>query len=282
MAKKSDMSRPSRLKLMSEKNRLWFDRYINNLQGTDLGGDTIYQYSMLLIKLIEFDKEVDIDAMTFEFISMFLKSSKISDNRINWSITVINNFFEYIRNQISISLDLDKLNDLRIAQKKVESRKTVPLNVNEIVKIRNILRNDLKRLFVFEVIYQHGLKLDELELVSPEKYDASKGTMKLSKSKTLNFSKRINDIILQSKKVLNKKTYSHLQDIISDIGQKVSRNLVWRDIIETRDKFFFTCSLCLTKYENTPDNWVMVKHSGADDTLWIVCKECGLKGAKNE
>ncbi|SDH45106.1 hypothetical protein [Desulfosporosinus hippei] len=282
MGKKSDISRPSRLKLMSEKNRLWFDRYINYLQGTDLGEGTIYQYSMLLIKLIEFDKDVVVDTMTFEYISMFLESSKISDNRINWSITVINNFFEYIRNHITISLDLDKLNDLRIARKSVESRKTVPLNVEEIIKIRNILKNDLKRLFIFEVVYQHGLKLDELELISPEKFDTSTGTMKLSKSKTLNFSKRINDIIQQSNKVLNKKTYSHLQEIISEIGQKVSRNLVWRDIIETRDKFFFTCSLCLSKYENTPDNWALVRHSGADDTLWIVCKECAFKGVKNE
>lgn len=283
MGKINKLSRPSRLKSMSEKNRLWFNTYMNYLEGRpDLGKGTIYQYSMLLIKLIEFDKDIDVNNMTFEYISNFLTTSNISDNRINWNITVLGNFFEYIGNQISISLDLDKLNNLRIAQKSVESRKTIPLNVEEIIKIRNVLKNDLKRLFIFEVVYQHGLKLNELVLISPEKFDASKGLMKLTKSKTLTFSKRINDIILQSNKVLNKKTYSHLQDIISEIGRKVSRNLVWRDIIETREKFFFTCSLCLSKYENTPDNWAIVRHSGADDTLWIVCKECASKGAKDE
>jgi|GEM_PF-6215367 len=279
MSKKSEMPINRRLMLLTEKNRLWFEKYNKLLEDQNKDKSSIEQYKNIVINMMELDKTLDADKISFDLISKYFPT-KDKPSRRNIKYYAIKPFLEMVNSETPLKFNILEFRKLMPKKEEMEGSltKPIPLKIEEIIKIRRILKGDYRRLFVFEMIYQYGLKLNELELISIEKYNENLKTIKLNKNKTLTLSKRIIDTIIIPDKILNKKGKSAYSDIITEIGQKIERHLMWRDIIETRELFFFKCSICLNKYENIPDNWALIKYEGTDDSMWMVCKDCAIKG----
>ncbi len=281
---KVQKSLPSRLKMLSPNNQQWYNIYLDSLSINNRTQNTIVVYKNIIINLLEIGGERDINTVKLEDIKSFIYKTK-SSNRINTKIAAIAGFFKLISDTNQFPYDISEIEQLRMSKEKVinDTRRAMPLSVKDIVKIRNILKDDLNRLFVFEAVYQLGLSLAELLETVEDNYNSKTNTFSFSSGKSLKVSEKISNIIQQKRKVLTYKGKGRYQKILSEIGDMIGRVLTWSDIIETREMNFFMCSICKRKFENIPENWALLHYgSDVDSVKWIVCRECALKGGNNE
>jgi hypothetical protein len=279
---KSKVTIFTRKKNLTDNNRMWYERYIENIRAEGKSKESIEAYSNIIINLLEVDIDKDINKVNIDSIAKFIYQTD-KGTRVNFKIGRIQDFLQFVGQDVELKIKPADLETFKLKAEEIQMNKRIAeaLNIKEIIKIRNILKNDLNRLFVFEMVYQHGVTLDELEESIRENYDYDTKTFDYS-SRSVKVSKKISDIISLKSKVLNHKTRTAYSNNISGIGDLINRKLIWSDIIETRKEYFFKCSLCNNQYENIPDNWALLHYENdVDNVKWIVCRECALKGGYN-
>lgn len=280
---KPKISISNRKKNLTVNNRRWFEKYISRIKAQGKTRESIKQYSNIIINLLEEDIEKDISEVDLDTFTRFIYKTE-KGTRVNFKIGRIQDFLRIVEQDVETRVKPEDLEQFKSSKNDLErdKRKAEPLNIIDIVKIRNILKNDLNKLFIFEMVYQLGVTLDELEEITWENYNFDTNTFRFS-TRTLRVTEKIANIISSKSKVLSQKTRSAYSYNISEIGEMINRKLIWRDIIETRNEYFFRCSLCNKQYENIPENWALLQfENDVDNVKWIVCKNCTLKGSKYE
>lgn len=167
------------------------------------------------------------------------------------------------------------------------------LDIEEIILIRNFLKSDFRRLFVFEMVYQYGLELGELSQCVEENYDFNTGVFNIKRNRKieqLRVNERMFKMINDNRYLLKPIAKSGSQDRFKTLGNSlqelglIDKPVRWKDIEKTRERNFFRCPSCEKLYENTPDNWALIQYeTDENNTKWIVCRSvCAHKGITHE
>ncbi len=287
---KTNSNNNKRISNLTPNNQKWLNEYINELNEQNKSQDTISNYTNASINFVEFCGYVDLDKVSLEKVKEFLELSN-SQNRYNGKLYAIRGLFEIASKYVPLSFDIKEISSFIIPRKEIEktARKTLPLTIDEIIKIRYELRDDYNRAYVFEMLYQYGLTLDEMVLCIDRNYNENTKTFHLTSGKIIHINSIIQNIIEKRSKVLNPETkYGYkkrnaYQNNISEIGEKIGRQLTWFDIRDTRLIYFFKCHVCNGIYEAIPENWALQQFE--DDIYkikWITCRSCAMRNIKNE
>ena len=270
----------SRLLKQTEKNKRWFNLYEQSLISDNKSSGTIGGYLNTIINLMEFNGNKDIYLVDLDTIGGFIYETN-GGNRANFKISAIKGFLSIVSIDEQLSFEINEIEMFRISKDEVDStaRASIPLTIQDIIKIRYLLKDDYARAYVFEMFYQYGLSVHELPLCNEKTYDSQTKAFKLPDGRNVYLSEMIIEFISENSKLLRKKTKAAYQNNVSEIGDKIGRNLTWQDIMVTRDKYFFTCPVCEKQYENTPGNWALALYEkDIYKTKWIICKDCAMKG----
>lgn len=277
----------SRLSNQTENNQKWTNEYIKAIIEEQKSSNTIEAYKNIIINFMEFNKNVDLNAVTLEKLKEFRDLSK-SASRKNAKVYALRGLFGVVSIDGDTIFNINTIDNLIVPIDR-DARKAVPLSIDEIISIRYALRNDYNRAYVFEMFYQYGLSLDEMVLCTDKTYDHITKIFHLTNGKTIRATSIIQDIIEKRPKVLNPMTkYGYkkrnaYQNNINDIGEKIGRQLTWYDLIETRATYFFSCHMCNERFEGIPENWALRQYEkDIYKTKWIVCQSCATNEISNE
>ncbi|NOU72540.1 hypothetical protein GC098_14075 [Paenibacillus sp. LMG 31458] len=289
---KSNVPKEVHLQRFSIKNRtlyLGYEKWLDNHPKKYQIG-TKSQMSNNALNLLAAYPDINADSLDMrnieEFVGGVARASS-NNNKINYT----KNFLVYlVENGTELSFSPDVLNGYLFKNNEVKDdfqEERQPLTIEQIILIRNVFKTDYVRLFVFEMVYQYGLKLNELHQCIEKNYDFENRNFQLKgRSEPLQVNERIHQIIVNNKKVLKLVNSNTNQDRLSEIGKKLQelglmdRLVRWKDVDETRNVNFFKCPRCREIYENTPDNWALIQYeSDETETKWIVCKKTCSQGA---
>jgi len=274
-----------RLGRLTPNIRFWLEDHLS----TKKTGQANIKTSLLSIFEVFTD---DISNINFAELETYFKLQRqrgVADSTLNNSIGHCRRFFEYISTVHGVLLNFDpsELKTLEITDV-VTNRTARPLKVSEIAKIRHMLQDDDVGRFAFEMAYLYGCTLKELGAISAEIYDKQLKRFKL-KGREIIINSVIEQIIIRNDRVLVSKTEGTYSEYYRLIGERAiqygildERGLMWKDINATREKNLLRCAECTKLFENSSENWVLVKFSYDPlDKRWIVCKSCGEKALRH-
>lgn len=274
----------ARLPNPSKRNQDVYAGYLSWIEKVGIKSSSITTIKGTPVQIMEHIKQ-DIDNLTVPDLKQFLRE-RGTPNNINRQEYSIRRFLEYL-NEVGIStIEPDCLSRERFSRKEVkeQSREATPLTLNRVVEIRRQIKGNFRFVFAFEVTYVYGLSLEELENFSIEKYNPQSQTITFSTRQIL-VNDKIHSILVKHENVFKKtKTrYTYQHEYFKKIGELVNIDLIWSDIIATREKYFFCCSGCNNLFEPIPSNLALLQHvrTGDDDTIYLVCRECAQGGVLN-
>ncbi|MBD2845456.1 hypothetical protein IDH44_09665 [Paenibacillus sp. IB182496] len=120
--------------------------------------------------------------MTIESFSLFFDAEQRVATR-NTKVHHIINFFTFLTEVKKSALtfgvsDLSSfLISTKVLKKDSEAGAAKPLNIEDIILIRNFLKNDYRKLFLFEMVYQYGFEFDDLVQCTEDNYDFDLGVV---------------------------------------------------------------------------------------------------------
>jgi len=238
-----------------------------------------------LVNLMEIHSG-DITGIDYETIDTYVKLLR-SDNSattFNRRLGTIRNFFSYILSRGgTLNFDPERLRIFGILGKDiVNNRSATPLKLSELSRIRQMLQGDDLRHFTFELAFQYGCTLEELE-ESSRVYDRENRTFRFSK-RNVQIDDSLYSLIEGNPQILLKQrrrsTFSDYFNLIAekarDFGILGNRNLSWQDIKETREQFSLRCGECGDLFDNHTRDWMLIQYSfDPTGTKWFICKSCG-------
>lgn len=214
-------------------------------------------------------------------ISRFLQNNKKPSTHDNkrYHIAKLLKFLKEEKNIINFTMD-----ETSISNKKPKEKENVEhwsqISFGELMLIRETLKKHPFQHFLFELVYQHGLTLDELEMCFKKNYDSNIGGFSLeTRKKPVYISKEIQLLIENHTNLLNKRKVStikkHFSNNISEYIKEagINRKISWGDINISHKNYCFMCFNCDTKYENVSENWTVIKENDSGKNL-LVCFNC--------
>lgn len=277
----------SRIKNSSLNNQHWFYSFGEFLKNKGENDDSISQYNSAIIRLIEFSKNKEIQDIPLEVIKEFLfqyDKPKTMTNNVNF----IKKYFTFLVNQkVRIGFNVNELNDYRFTPKELEkenTRKPIPLTFDEIIELRSLLKSleRYEQWLTFELIYQFGLRYKDLPELTQDNYDSKNSRFNIKKFEKQTMPEIIIFLINMGGLPKKKYRFTAFDYRIKEVSKLIGKEILWKDIIKTREQNFFKCPKCNEIFENTPDNWVIFEYE-IDRSKWIVCKKnCSLGVKINE
>mgnify|MGYP005748702501 CR=1 FL=1 len=243
---------------------------------------TMKNYVSIVVNLHEYIGSVNIQLVNLVQVEKFLSTKYENVATQNTRIDYLKNFFIFLDNETSVKITPDGLAGLKKIEDNEDKRSGIPLRFADIIKLRQILKNEEKYEWwlTFELIYYYGLKFKQLITIDKSSYNSVNGTIRIAKE---NFSVNplIRYLVEEEDSLPEKKLkLSAYQYRISEIARKLNRDILWKDIIKTRDQNFLKCPNCNDLLENNPDNWA-IYHYKIDDSKWMICRSCAERMAAN-
>lgn len=269
-----------RIKKSSPINQELFNMYLEQIP--DLS--EVKNYRSAFIRLVESISHKNLYELTLEDIENFLPN--------NGKISYFNNQIEYVKHIVNflnskreLSFKVEEINQLKFSTQDIaaEKRNAHALAFEEIIKIRKKLSesNMYTLLLVFELGYQLGIKkFEDIVKYNKESYNENTHTFKIGKNTEIIVPKSLQNIIDLGglpEKQLSISTYNNY---IKRIGEVINRDIIWKDITETRKINFMICPRCKNAYENKPENWIIYEYDD-DKSMWIVCSTVCYMEVKN-
>lgn len=192
-------------------------------------------------------------------------------------VAYIKAFFEYFN---IISVDWDRIkNDssFYVNEEDEEINETEIYSAEQISEARELIKNDIKQRFIFEMFYL-GLTRQDIQNINYECFDLIEGVLKYSGKVFV-----LNDNILKLVKKLDADGYfdtsqnvdytvDKMKRVLADVG---ITNFKYKDVNKTREMMLFRCPQCGNLYEAVADNWCVAQYVKAGN-MWLVCRErCG-------
>lgn len=211
-----------------------------------------------------------------EYIISFL--GKYSDSNYNTRISCLMQFFKFHKSIMRFNIDISGLRIKKAEIVTSESNKTIALSAKQVSQCRELYKNDLEKLFIFEMLYGTDIDDKALKRLRYANFDSTDNSFKL-KNKKIYVSDSIAKLVdeLKESKVLNQ-SYDVvwiIEGMKADFKKLGVENLKIKDIQETRKKLCWRCPQCGEYFEAVADNWCACKYT-EEGKYWIVCKEnCG-------
>lgn len=262
-------------KCTNENNRNYLYQFVDYMIKSNSTTSTIKNYVSIVVNLYEHLGNINIQSTNIAELERFLTEKYDNIATRNTRIDYLKLFFAFLNENTFIKITIDELLALKKEEDSEDKRSGIALTFNEMIKLRQILKNEEKYEWwlTFELIYYYGLKFKQLTSIDSSIYDPKKGTIKIS-DKTLSVNPLIRYLIEEENALPKKKLkMSAYQYRISEIAGKINKELLWKDIIKTREQNFLKCPSCNDLFENNPDNWA-IYHYQIDDSKWMVCRSC--------
>ena len=270
-------------KKMSDVNFKWFVEYqdycINDI-GMDVG-----TFKTRRSKIIDFLSsaiigEISLENISQEMIENYFMSylGHESDSTYNARYSYIKTFLEYFSDRIVNQLEFDglRLKKDEIIESELYVRRS--LTAQQVALCQNEYKNDLRKLYIFEMFYYTTFNKEDLKKITYSDFDIIDSSITFNGKKEYVPDKLV-DIIekLKNAPILTR-TYD-VDHIIEQMKEELKKfgitNFKPKDLIETRKAVYWKCPQCGSKYEAIVDNWCAKQYT-IDGNLWIVCRRnCG-------
>ena len=276
-----------RLMRLNVKNKEWYEEYSLYLESLKVSNGTIGQYLNRIINFLEFVNPRNIEEVdTIEIQEYIYQSNKTTTS--NGAVYALMKFYEMVSQRIKLSFEVDDLKEFLHDSKTVASDKekiAIPLKFEDIVYLRDFLKREkkFKTLFTFEMIYQHGFQLRELERCTLDTWSPTLKKFNFKEDEIIN--DEICNLINENNVLKNPIKYSGYQYQIGTMSRYIERindkekrkSINYSDLEETRNMNFLKCpGGCGKLLEIKPYNWAIVEYS-TDRSQWMVCRECALR-----
>ncbi len=215
----------------------------------------------------------DLKDTTQEIIDNYFKRYKNENPKsFNSRIFYLMGFFNYF--SLKDNLEIEKFKKATDNKEKSMSR----ITAEQISQTREKYKNNIKKLFVFEMMYYTSLSMAEIGKIKLDNLDPVTNTLCYKKKKNPIPKSLIN--LIQTMHYTGEFDKPH--DIMSTIKQmrkELAENglekLTATDGRETRKTTFWKCPQCGYEYEAIAENWC-VKQYTENGENWVVCRErCG-------
>ena len=194
-----------------------------------------------------------------------------SNDSYNNRVGYLKPFFEFL------SLDNIDVNKFRKKPSNKKATKMKRLKAENISKARYKFRNDVKKLFVFEMICYTGLSMTEIGEIKKEHIDYDSNIVSYY-GKESDLPEKLIAFIRENESILFDESFdmkTTIEKMREDLAEYGMDKLTATDGKATRKALFWTCPQCGEQFEAVAENWC-VKQYTENGENWIVCREyCG-------
>lgn len=272
-----------KLKVISNENFRCFVEYQDyciNDSNMDIGTFKTRRSKIIDFLLPDNIKGVNVLKISQEIIEDYFISylKQESDNTYNARLSYIKQFIEFFSDRMENELDF---NSLRLKKDEiVESELYVKksLTAQQVALCRNEYRNDLKKLYIFEMFYYTQFNKEELKKITYSDFDIIDSSISFQGKKAYVPNNLVNIIEKIKDDPILARNYD-VDYLIEQMKEELKKygimNFKPKDLTETRNAVYWRCPQCGSEYEAIIDNWCAKQYT-EDGNLWIVCREnCG-------
>lgn len=200
-----------------------------------------------------------------------------SDSTYMARVNYVKGFFDYLSERLpnkiewnGLRLSRDELNTSNEFVKKAMTAKQISF-------CRNRYKNDLRKLYIFEMLYYTDFSKEEIKNLKFDDVDFIDYTINLGKK--VNIPKSLIKLIADMhKKGLLEQTYdidACIEQMKKELKEYGINNFKPKDVAETKKLIYWRCPQCGRSYEAIADNWCVCQYTDTGN-YWIVCREnCG-------
>jgi len=235
-------------------------------------------------KIIDFLKSApDLNKITStEINDYFMRHlGKEADKTYTSRIDLIKAFFLFSKKYIDIEYDFERLR-LKSSEMETSEKNTMKaLTAEQVSLCMQRYKNDITKLYIFKMLYYTNFTKDDITKITYANYDAIDHSFRYKKKHEY-ISSDLALLVEQAKRLPILNTKSDIGSIMDEMKEELREynidNFKPKDLTATKEKTFWKCPQCGSKYEATIENWC-AKQFTDEGELWIVCKrKCG----KNE
>ena len=203
----------------------------------------------------------------------FQKFESEEPQTTNTRVDYLKGFLEYLSLGDKIDFEKYKKPIDRKADKKMKR-----MSAEQISMARDILRTDIRKRFVFDMMYYTSLSMEEIGKLRIGNVDFI--------NRKIRFGKKENDVPKALVDLIHgmqlsgefEKTYdimTTIEQMRKELSQYGLDNLKSTDGKETRKATFWKCPQCGCEYEAIAENWCVKQYTDGGEN-WVVCREkCG-------
>lgn len=228
----------------------------------------------------DFMKDINVESITQEVIENYFMSylRNERDNTYNSRYSYIKAFFDYHAEKIANKIEFEGLRLKKSEVNESEFFVRNPLSAKQIALCMDEYKNDLKKLYIFEMFYYTQFTKEDLKNITYSDFDVIEGSFNYNGRKEY-VPDNLISVIEQLKEEPILTRYYDVDYIIEQMKEDLRKHGVMnfkpKDLIATRQNVFWKCPQCGSQYEATVDNWCAKQYT-EDGNLWIVCrKNCG-------
>jgi hypothetical protein len=260
-----------------QHNKSQFSAFLDYLENSGLSPKSIKTYLSRITGFLLYLNEVGVNIEDLSSTEHIVRYAETKDKELDFAFKASLKLFLLLANQ-TVKVQISEQEIEKMDFKRESVRSATPLDIQEIIEIRNKLRveNSYHFLFVFEMFLTHGIELDQFQHLEREQFSLKENVFRHPSGDTKVLGKMLTELLTFHEDLPEPRVPGTLQGYIKQIGTLVKRDkLIWQDIIATRKEYFPTCPDCGDKYPNTEDFWVLLEHQFDESkTRWLLCRKC--------
>lgn len=263
-------------------NIQWLDEFRRDRQIRD----QTYSLIMGVLQLKEI-AGIPFNDFTIEQIDQYISIYKqygYSDGGIRPAISAIRSFSNYLKEKYPDDFRSDFLSGVTFSEILDDPKRSAkPLDYLQICMLRDFIQNDPRMMYFFELVFQTGVKKQDIKYCIPENADHDKMVFTNKGKVVCSYSNIIQEILDIYGSNYNLSIVYNIPNYLSRISKYLrdegllhdEHDITCTDLMQTHDRFFFCCPSCGKSLENTASNWVLVRIEGQEDSDYhLFCKNC--------
>ena len=254
--------------------------YLDYLEKSNLDSGSIKTYLSRITGFLKYLDAIEINIEDLSSESQITKYAEEENKELDYAFKAALKLFLSLASQTT-NIHISEQEIDKIDFKKENARQASPLTIQEIIEIRNKLRqeNNYHFSFVFEMFLTYGIELDQFQYIVREDFSLGEGIFHSPSGDAKTLGKALIELLISHEDLPEAKVRGTLQGQIKQIGNLVKRDkLIWQDIIATRREYFPACPDCNEKFPNTDDFWALLEYKFDKSNMrWLLCRNCARK-----
>lgn len=268
----------NRIRKLSYNKGVFID-YIQFLNNEGKSSGTVNEYKSCVFRFLE-KVNKELPQISEHDIQKYFTENFKTEANLNKNYRAVKNFLSFAK--LNLLMDNDFLKNIKTNIQSLKGKELSKcLSIEDIMKIRKVLHEEkeFQLLFVFEMAYVYGLRLEEIAMCTMTNYDFESTSFDIG-SKRVIIDQYLSDIIKYNNHVFYEVQPETIQiNYYPKIGELTGIHFSWNDIKTTRNQYFIRCPKCNELHPNESEFWNLLNFD--DDkrgTCWFVCKYCVQDG----